>query len=179
MLADRIILVCIVVLAAVYFYATAQIPTLEIGDPLGPKAFPRLLGAGLLITAVILFFEIRGAARQPREKAASQQRGERRHLWTIAGVTAWTALYYAAFEPLGYMLSTALYLAGLTAYFHRGKQFANGVISVLFALGTYVLFVKIFGVSLATGSPPFSRVSEWLDACVRLAVALARGTPPF
>ena len=34
MLADRVIFVCIIVLAAVYFYATAQIPTLEIGDPL-------------------------------------------------------------------------------------------------------------------------------------------------
>ena len=44
MLIDRIIGVAALLLAAVYLYATAQIPTLEIGDPLGPKAFPRLLG---------------------------------------------------------------------------------------------------------------------------------------
>ena len=44
MLTDRIIGVLTLLLAAVYLYATAQIPTLEIGDPLGPKAFPRLAG---------------------------------------------------------------------------------------------------------------------------------------
>ena len=66
---DRVIFVCILVLTAVYFYATAQIPTLEIGDPLGPKAFPRLLGIGLLITAGLLFFEMRTAAKRPQPAA--------------------------------------------------------------------------------------------------------------
>ena len=37
-MADRVILVCTVVIATVYLYATTLIPTLEIGDPLGPKA---------------------------------------------------------------------------------------------------------------------------------------------
>jgi putative tricarboxylic transport membrane protein len=60
---DRIILVSIVVLTAVYFWATSQIPTLEIGDPLGPKAFPRLLGVGMLITAGMLLAEILAAPK--------------------------------------------------------------------------------------------------------------------
>ena len=54
---DRIICAVMLVLAVVYFYATAQIPSLEIGDPLGPKAFPRLLGILLLVAVVMLFFE--------------------------------------------------------------------------------------------------------------------------
>ena len=54
MVADRIILVLILVLAGGYFYATQQIPSLEIGDPLGPKAFPRRLTIGLLLTAALL-----------------------------------------------------------------------------------------------------------------------------
>ena len=151
MLADRVIFVCIIVLAAVYFYATAQIPTLEIGDPLGPKAFPRLLGIGLLITAAMLFFEMRSTARQPRPAATQPHDGDRSHLWIIGGVTAWTAVYFAVFEPLGYVISTAVYLVGLTAYFHRGKWVANVLTSVLFAIGTYLLFVKVLGVTLAKG----------------------------
>jgi len=174
-LADRVILACIVVLAAVYFYATAQIPTLEIGDPLGPKAFPRLLGVGLLITAVILFFEIRRAPKSPRAKRSRASAAEHRHLWVIAGVSGWTALYYAAFDPLGYVFSTALYLIGLTSYFHRGKPVANGLTSVLFALVSYVLFVKVFGVALAAGMPPFSRLADGIDVCVRLVVTFVHG----
>lgn len=150
-MADRIIFVCIIVLAAVYFYATAQIPTLEIGDPLGPKAFPRLLGIGLLITAALLFFEMRSAARRPQPVATQTHDAEKRHLWSIGGVTVWTAVYYAAFEPLGFIIATAIYLLGLMALFHRGKWLANVLTSVLFAIGTYGLFVKVLGVSLAKG----------------------------
>jgi putative tricarboxylic transport membrane protein len=151
MLVDRIIFVCIIVLAAVYFYATAQIPTLEIGDPLGPKAFPRLLGIGLLITAALLFFEMRSMARKARPAAPQPHGGGQSHLWIIGGVAIWTAGYYLAFEPAGYIISTSVYLLGLTAYFHRGKWVANILTSVLFAVGSYVLFVKVFGVMLAQG----------------------------
>jgi len=151
MLVDRVIFVCIIVLAAVYFYATAQIPTLEIGDPLGPKAFPRLLGIGLLITAALLFFEMRSAARQPQPAATQPHDADKGHLWSIGGVTVWTAVYYGAFEPLGFIIATAIYLLGLMAYFHRGKWLANVLTSVLFAIGTYVLFVKVLGVPLAKG----------------------------
>ena len=67
MLTDKVIFVATLILAAVYFYATSQIPSLEIGDPLGPKAFPRLLGIGLLITAGILLMEILRARKAPPE----------------------------------------------------------------------------------------------------------------
>ena len=179
MLMDRIIFVCIIVLATVYFYATAQIPTLEIGDPLGPKAFPRLLGIGLLITAAMLFFEMRSADKGPRPAEPRPHAGDKSHLWIIGGVTAWTAGYYAAFEPLGYVISTALYLLGLTSYFHRGSKLANALTSVLFAIGTYLLFVKLLGVTLAKGVPPFNPISESLDACFDLGVSLARGMLAF
>ena len=148
MLADRAIFACSVVLAAVYFYATAQIPALDIGDPLGPKAFPRLLGAGLLIAAALLLVEMIKAGRTA--PAAARERTSHRHLWIIAGVTGWTALYFACFEPAGYLLSTAVYLLGLTGWLHR-RGLADVLTSVLFSLGTYLLFVKVLGVTLAKG----------------------------
>src|SRR5262245_19571981 len=58
MIADRVIFVLKLALAGVYFWATQQIPSLEIGDPLGPKAFPRLLGIALLVTAALLAWEM-------------------------------------------------------------------------------------------------------------------------
>ena len=63
---DRIILACTLVLAGVYFWATAQIPSLELGDPLGPKAFPRMLGVGLLIAAAMLLAEIVRNCKKPK-----------------------------------------------------------------------------------------------------------------
>jgi hypothetical protein len=39
----------------------------------------------------------------------------------------------------------------LTAVFNRGKWLANGLTSVLWSAGSYVLFVKILGVVLPVG----------------------------
>ena len=151
MLTDRVICVITLVLAAVYLYGTAQIPSLEIGDPLGPKAFPRLLGIGLIIGAVLLFLESVRAGKQPAA-LHSLSTEDRRHLWMIAAVTGWSALYFAVFEMLGYIIATTIYLLAMMAYFNRGKWLANILTSVLFCIGSYYLFTQILGVTLAKGS---------------------------
>lgn len=152
---DRIILVCTLLLAGVYFWATAQIPSLELGDPLGPKAFPRMLGVGLLIAAAMLLAEILRARK--KEKSAGDTevlRWEKQH-WIVVAVAAWTALYVVLFEPLGYMLATLIFLLGLTGYFNRGRHLMNGLTCVLFVIISYASFTKILGVTLARGIIPF------------------------
>lgn len=153
---DRIIFVCTLLFAGVYFWATEKIPALELGDPLGPKAFPRLLGVGLLIGAAMLLAEILRARKQPKTAAAEAPvlRWERHH-WVVTAVVGWTALYVVLFEPLGYMLATLAYLAGLTAYFNRGRHLMNGLTCVLFVAISYFAFTKLLGVNLARGILPF------------------------
>ena len=110
-MADRIIFACILVLAGVYFWATSEIPTLEIGDPLGPKAFPRLLGGGLIITAVMLLVEmLRARKGEPDVPAEDEKTHDFTSYKIIAGVTVVTGIYFALFEPLGYAVSTSLFL---------------------------------------------------------------------
>ncbi len=151
---DRIIFVCTLLLAGVYFWATAQIPSLELGDPLGPKAFPRLLGIALLISAAMLLLEILRDRKKPKNEAAPAWKWEP-HDWVVVAISVWTALYILAFEPLGYMLSTALYLLVLTAYFNRGRHLMNVLTCVLFVIISYVAFTKLLGVNLARGIIPF------------------------
>lgn len=153
-MADRVIFVCIVVLAAVYFYATSKIPSLEIGDPLGPKAFPNLLGIVLVITAVMLLLEM-WRDRGDKAKQSEITVVDRGTVLVITGVVVWTGIYLAFFELLGYVIATTIYLIGLMAYFHRGRWTTNVVTSVLFCVGSYVLFTKILGVNLAKGILPF------------------------
>jgi putative tricarboxylic transport membrane protein len=155
-MADRVIFVCTLVLAGVYFYATEQLPSLEIGDPLGPKAFPRLLGIGLVITAVVLLLEILRARKSTAPKAETRDDAATRGTSLIVGAVAlWTLLYFIAFERLGYILSTSLYLLMLTSYFNRGKTIANVLTSVLFPVISYLMFTKLLGVTLPPGILPF------------------------
>ena len=154
-MADRITFVCILLLATVYFYATEQIFAYEFGDPLGPKAFPRLLGVCLLITAALLFMEMwRSPKTQPSTKA-DRTRGDKRYWWVVGAVVIWTAIYFKAFVPLGYLLSTSIYLLVLMAYFNRGRWAANVLTSVLFCVISYLLFTKVLGVTLPHGVLPF------------------------
>jgi putative tricarboxylic transport membrane protein len=155
LLTDKIIFAATLVLAAVYFYATSQIPSLEIGDPLGPKAFPRLLGIGLLITAGILLMEILRARKNPPVVDPATPAEEPPHWPLLGGVVVWTAAYFSIFTTLGFILSTTIYLLGMTAYFNRGRWTMNILTSVLFSAGSYIMFTKLLGVTLAQGVLPF------------------------
>lgn len=157
-MADRIILVCILVLAAIYFWATSQIPTLEIGDPLGPKAFPRLLGVGLLVTAAMLLGEIirdRKEVSTAKPAAGTEVKEEGNIGVVIAAVVA-TAIYFLLFEIVGYVITTTVYLFAMTHMFHvKGRYLVNGLTAVIYGVGSYLAFTKLLGVNLPAGILPF------------------------
>jgi putative tricarboxylic transport membrane protein len=154
-MADRVIFVCTLILAGIYFYATEKLPSLEIGDPLGPKAFPFLLTIGLLITAGMLLLEILRARKRPAPAPVPVEERVDPHAYAVvAGAVVWTFLYFLVFEWLGFMLATSIYLLGLTSYFHRGKWVTNVLVSIGFSVGAYFMF-KVLGVSLAPGILPF------------------------
>ena len=171
MVTDRVIFVCSIIIAVVYLYGTEQIPSLQIGDPLGPKAFPRLLGAFLLIAAGLLFLEIwkdrKARAAQPGEDETAAWR----HAWVIAAVTVWTGLYYAAFNTLGYIVATTLYLLAMMAWFNRGKWAANSLTALLFCVLSYIMFVKL-NVNLPRGVEGISGVSDAIIAVTNSIVNL-------
>lgn len=158
-MADRIILGCTLVLAGVYFWATAQIPTLELGDPLGPKAFPRMLGVGLLLGAAMLLVEIMRNTAKARLSAEQGVKSTEpkwdRHHWLVVAIAVWTAIYIVTFEPLGFIVATTVYLLVLTAYFNRGRWLMNVLTSVLFSAISYFMFTKLLGVNLTPGILPF------------------------
>jgi putative tricarboxylic transport membrane protein len=154
-MADRVIFVCTLILAGIYFYATEKLPSLEIGDPLGPKAFPRLLGILLVITSIILLFEIIRGRKSVTSDVPSRGPSTFGSLMVVAGVSVWTFLYFLVFEWLGFVIATTIYLIALMAYFHPNKWTSNVLTAVLFSLGGYLMFTKLLGVNLARGILPF------------------------
>lgn len=153
-MADRIILACTVLLAVVYLYATTLIPSLEIGDPLGPKAFPRLIGIALLAAGAMLALEM----WRERGKDATGAQGaalfDPKVIKVLAVVAIWIGIYYSLLERLGYILATTAFLFPLMAWFNRGKWLANAISAVGFAAMTYWLFIAL-DVRLPKGVLPF------------------------
>ena len=143
---DRILAAGAVALAAAYLYATSRLPSLDIGDPLGPKAFPVLLGVLLAAAGVLLFVESLRARSAVGEAAAGSTRPR-----AVLGAAAFTAVFFALLEPLGYLVALSAYLFAMTMALHGRKPVVCATTSVLFTLGSYALFVKVLGVALAKG----------------------------
>lgn len=154
-MANHITFCFAVVFASIYLYATGQFAAMHLSDPLGPQAFPRLLGIGLLLTAVGLLVESLRARKSGSPAVMGKTSGEVRYYAVVVGVTIWTALYFVTFEWLGYAISTSIYLLTLMAYFRRGKWTSNGLTSVLYSFGSYLIFTKLLLVSLPAGFLPF------------------------
>jgi putative tricarboxylic transport membrane protein len=55
--------IVVIVGAAIYLYLDLQLPEVRLSDPLGPKAFPALVGVGLISSALLLLFEGHSKAR--------------------------------------------------------------------------------------------------------------------
>src|SRR5262245_2970658 len=126
---DKVIVACALLLTAVYAYMTEQVTTLPFGDPLGPKAFPRILTAAMLVCIILLLVEM--LASKPADKATAEQGTEESGKalpdtkWIVTATIAFTGLYFFLFEPLGFVLSTSAYLLAMTMYFNRGRTVAN------------------------------------------------------
>ena len=73
----------------------------------------------------------------------------------MAAVVVLTAIYFMAFEFLGYAIATTIYLNILMAYFNKGKWKTNVLTATLFSFGSYLAFTKLFGTPLAPGLLPF------------------------
>ena len=138
------------IFAAVYINATAAIVTPQLSDPVGPKAFPYLIGAALLVCAVGLFVEGLVLFREP--DAADSGFSLRDPRWRIAaGVMAWTLLYFLAFDDAGYLLATTVFLFGLIFVFDGRRLVRSALVSVIFSGVTYVLFNNYLDVFLPGG----------------------------
>lgn len=166
MKADRIVVVFILALAAIYWFAIGQIREPLVGDPIGPRAIPKILAIGLVVSALLLWAETvakrksDALAKQETPKSAPEpalssaaESGSRPLV--IAAIVAGTLVYFFLFTSLGYALATATYLFALMVLFNPAKTTANALTALGFSLGTYLAFTRLFGAQLPAGLLPF------------------------
>ena len=140
------------VFAVAYIRATAALPIPQLVDPVGPRAFPYLLGGGLLACSaglvaegLVLFRDEAVVAGAGFDLADPRYR-------IAAGVMGWTLAYYVAFGPLGYILSTTLFLVGLIYVFDGRRLWTALTVSPGFAVASYFLFNNLLDVFLPAGT---------------------------
>jgi len=163
---DRIVVVFILALAALYWFAIGQIREPLVGDPIGPRAIPKLLAIGLVISALLLWAETvskKKSDRLPKQESPESEpepslnsaRDSGSRPYVVAALVGGTLVYFFLFKWLGYALATATYLFALMAIFNPGKTTINALTALGFSLGSYLVFTRLFGAQLPAGLLPF------------------------
>lgn len=111
-------------------------------DMLGPRTFPYGLGVGLCLVGVMITLRVllRGGP------GADVGR-----LDVLAVLAAACLVYMFAFLPLGYILSTTLFLAFLFFYLGERRHWVTVVAAIGITLGLYFSFHNLLIVDLPAG----------------------------
>ena len=107
----------------------------------GARLMPAVLAAVLAALAVA---HVRPAAVEAPAPAWPQAGGWRR----IAVVFAALVLYVALLEPLGFLLSTALFVLALVRALGAWSWLATGAVTLSIALACHLLFKRWLGMPL-------------------------------
>lgn len=139
------------VLAAAYLFLSSMIPIHAIEDPVGPRMYPLLLGGGMVIIAVLLWLEARGAAPASEPQTALDPDLKRRQRRGVAGASIGALVYALTMETVGYLAATFVLMLGLLSVFNRGKHFSNVAIAAGTSAVLYCGLKKFLGVPLPAG----------------------------
>jgi putative tricarboxylic transport membrane protein len=118
------------------------------GSNVGPSIFPFGLGAILIFLSMLVIYKARNYRHAPATKGIRDYR-------RFALVLSATVVYVFVFEPLGYVISTFLFLTFVFQVMERKKLLHTLIISGLFSFSVYYLYVIVFQGTL----PSFP---EWL-----------------
>jgi putative tricarboxylic transport membrane protein len=135
-------------------------------DSLGPRFFPIALGAGIAICGLLLavaelFF--RGEPSVPAPLSDASPEGEEDagpfSLARFLGAIGATALYVAAFDPLGYLLATPPYIAAILLIHGGTRTRALLIAPFVVTIALYVTFR--FGLLIPVPDGPLEGILPW------------------
>jgi putative tricarboxylic transport membrane protein len=159
-MADWVLSVLVVTGALIYLRAAMNLEKLQVGDALGPQMFPAIVAICMLCSGLLLAWETWRKQTNPESSAslppqsgatAAGSAAGRRQPLVLVAMVVWTALYYVAFEPVGYIVSTMVYLSALLFYFHRVNPLFNLGYAAAFTAVAYLLFTNFLQVVLPSG----------------------------
>lgn len=138
LLGDRIsgLLILLIGIGAIWHAASLDVPFAA--DPVGPKVFPMIVGAVLVLA---------GACILARPEEVAWEVGD---YGRVVLVAAASAVYPLLLEPLGFTLATTL-LCFACAKAYRGPTLASIVGSTLLAVSFLLLIDIVLGLPLPRG----------------------------
>jgi putative tricarboxylic transport membrane protein len=162
--AERLAGVVVVLAGVVLLVATLMIAEPVRESPgMGPRVLPGIVSAGLIVSGLLLVLT---AARRHDHGLEEALLGvdDETHLMELMDpdeppvpwrgllvVLASLVVYALIFIPVGFLLSTTLFLGGITTYADPRRWLRNWVFAAALAISVYLLFTRVLAVVLPAG----------------------------
>lgn len=146
---DRIFNLILVALGVALYWHSGTMTTELTSGNIGPEVLPRVLAVALILTAGLNLATVLRTQPAQRKKAGSEDAAARGAYTQFLVLVALLVAYTLLLEPLGYVISTFLFLLAAIQTMQRGQLIKSALISAAFAGGVYLLYVKV-----ALGSLP-------------------------
>lgn len=129
----------------VYTVTTLKLPRAVVGNPMGPLYFPLAFGIlTIVIGLVMLIQDLRNMESSTHEKKAAKKGA----LNIVFGASL-CLVYALLFSRIGFFISTVLFLTTFLFMLNGPKRwFMNVSVAVLYTVGVWYLFEKVFLIDL-------------------------------
>lgn len=133
------------VLGVLVAIATVQLPASGMRNDVGPKVFPAICAAGLIICGIGLMLK----------KGGEQSRGyTKRELGRLAAISGLVLVYVILMDLVGFLLPTVVVLYIMSTMFAETLQVSRwkrALFAVVVTAAIYVAFVKLMALQLPSG----------------------------
>lgn len=138
---DRYASIVFLLIGVLFIVESRKISASSYGSNVGPDIFPIGLGILLVLLSIKLFVE---TAKMKKEDTKGEKPDYKRFL-IIFGAAV---LYVVLLEPLGYVITTFLFLVVGFQVLEKGGWLKTIAIAAAFSFGVYYLFVMVLQGSL-------------------------------
>lgn len=136
---DRYSSICFALVGALFVVESRNISTSAYGSEVGPNMFPLGLGLILILLSLRLFWE---SSQKTAGYGAPENAAKLQYKRFIIMLTA-TFLYVFLLEPIGYILTTFLFLF-VTFQVMGSKSYLKTIlVSLCFSVGVYYVYVGL------------------------------------
>ena len=132
---DRYASIVFLALGIAVFVYIQSIEASTAGSSIGPKELPSLLAVVLIILSLLNLYQ----AMKSKATAKEEKLEYRKFLITFISLVVYALLI----EPLGYVISTFLFLFTGFQNMEKGSYLKSAIIAAAFAGGVYYLYVEI------------------------------------
>ncbi|MBN8433490.1 tripartite tricarboxylate transporter TctB family protein [Priestia flexa] len=137
-------------LSVVYLFLAFNLPEYAF-VPVDSDLIPKMLGFGLFVLAIVLFFSPDSDTEEQKKKRVIK----RNELFMLLGVMALILAYITVLEVVGFVIMTTAFIIFCSRFLGYKNWVRNILTACIFSIGSYVLFNYGLAIRLPAGILPF------------------------